>query len=214
MSYQVRVALVTSHFLAASYLRELLAKLNIDPDPIVLSARDPKSSGVDLGPGVVVLVDLYDLPYPVGAYLDAFHGAAFLGLDQPRTILDTACLLLTGFAGFVSYSEIPASLDLAIRAVARGETWTSPEVMRAYIALTSRRTSTIENGVEMLTPRESQILELLRKRYSNREMAAFFGISESTIKFHVSNVFAKLNVNRRRELSQHLPVIRLTAKIA
>ena len=46
-----------------------------------------------------------------------------------------------------------------------------------------------------------QTADLLRKRYSNREIASFLGISESTVKFHVSNVMSKQNVHCRRELT-------------
>lgn len=205
MARQCVCALLASHFLVTSYLQDLLKKLDVDCDPVILSAHNPSSSGAELEPGTVVVVDLQDLPYPVSAYLETFQGAPFIGLDLQRSISDTASLLMAGFAGFVPYSDVCSSLALAINAVARGDTWTSPEVLRAYVALTSRRAKTTGNGLEVLTPRESQILELLRKRYSNKEMAEFFRISESTIKFHVSNVFAKLNVSRRTDLSRSVP---------
>lgn len=214
MARQRMSAILASHFLVACYLRDFLAKVNVDCNPVILSAHDPSSSGTGLEAGTVVLVDLHDLPYPVSDYLETFQGASFLGLGWPRSIVDTAALLMAGFAGFVSYVEVPCSLASAVRAVARGETWTSPEVMRTYITLTSRRVKITENGCEMLTHRESQILELLQKRYSNKEMAEFFSISESTIKFHVSNVFAKLHVSRRRDLSRSAPVNRPMANIA
>jgi DNA-binding NarL/FixJ family response regulator len=214
MERQPICAILASHLLVISYLRDCLSQLNIDSAPTILSAHDPKSSCGGLEPGTIVLVDLYDLPYPVSSYLETFPGASFLGMGERRSIVDTAALLMAGFAGFVLHADVPSSLALAIRTVVRGKIWTSPEVMRAYIALTSRRIKITGNGCEMLTPRESDILELLQKRYSNKEMSEFFGVAESTIKFHVSNIFSKLNVSRRGDLSRSTRVSRAKAEIA
>ena len=67
--------------------------------------------------------------------------------------------------------------------------------------LTSKRPAVRESGLGTLTSRENQVLDLLRRRYSNKEMATLLKISESTVKFHVSNVLTKLNVNDRRDLT-------------
>jgi DNA-binding CsgD family transcriptional regulator len=72
--------------------------------------------------------------------------------------------------------------------------------LRIYVDLTSARNSIRATGIATLTVRENQILDLLRRRYSNKEIANHFGISESTVKFHVSNVLTKLNVNDRRDV--------------
>jgi DNA-binding CsgD family transcriptional regulator len=214
MERQPICAILASHLLVSSYLRDCLSKLNVDSAPTILSAHNPKLSCGSLEPGTIVLVDLYDLPYPVSSYLKTFQGASFLGMGDLRSNVDTAALLMAGFAGFVLYADVPSSLALAIRTVVRGKIWTSPEVMRTYITLTSRRIKIAGNGCEMLTRRESDILELLQKRYSNREMSEFFGIAESTIKFHVSNIFSKLNVSRRGDLSRFARASRTKAEIA
>jgi LuxR family maltose regulon positive regulatory protein len=48
-----------------------------------------------------------------------------------------------------------------------------------------------------ISPREQEVLRLMSAGYSNREMAVKLSISESTIKTHVANIYAKLNVNGR-----------------
>jgi DNA-binding NarL/FixJ family response regulator len=53
---------------------------------------------------------------------------------------------------------------------------------------------------QAITQRESQILELVKRRLSNKEIGAVLNIQESTVKFHLSNVFSKLQVTRRSEL--------------
>jgi DNA-binding NarL/FixJ family response regulator len=202
----VPVVIVTSHILTAYYLRDLVIHLNINTDPMILSAHEMHSEKLPSETGMVVVIDLQDLPYPTSTYIDAFgserQDPAFLAIGLPHNSVDVATLLLIGFTGFVCHSDVPALLGSAIRSIVQGQTWATPEVMKTYLNLTSRRTVT-EMGTEILTYRERQIFELLRKRYSNREMAQFLGISESTIKFHVSNVFSKLNVSRRRDLSKN-----------
>jgi DNA-binding CsgD family transcriptional regulator len=56
-------------------------------------------------------------------------------------------------------------------------------------------------GTIPLTDRERQVMELLLRRMSNREIGTILRISERTVKFHVGNILTKLQVTSRRELS-------------
>ena len=51
----------------------------------------------------------------------------------------------------------------------------------------------------MLTPRESGVLQLLARGRSNKQIAATLGVSERTVKFHVSALFTKLGATNRTE---------------
>jgi len=58
--------------------------------------------------------------------------------------------------------------------------------------------TTVHTGEEpLLSPRESEVLERLVQGYSNKVIARSIGISESTVRFHLRNMFVKLNVNSR-----------------
>lgn len=201
---EILVGIVAGHSLAAHHLAGLI-RSNQDMVPVILADGAESSATVPGCPRVVVIIDLFALPLPTSEYLDslsaAIPGCIFLALDQARNKTDVAQFLRAGFAGFVSHDEALHLLGHAIRAVARGDVWTSPEVIRLYMSLTSRRLVTHKAGREMLTWREAQVLELLRRRYTNKEVAALLGISESTVKFHVSNVLMKLNVTNRRDLA-------------
>ncbi len=201
---EIGVGIVASHLLVAHHLLELL-RSNASLLPVILSEGVKSAKLFPKGLPVVILIDLWRLPLPAFEYLDAFSqaipGCAFLALDRARTDIDVAQCLLTGFAGFVSHSEANLLVS-AVEAVAVGRLWISPEVARLYFQLTSSRTAIRGAGVGTLTTRERQILDLLRRRYSNKEVADCLGISESTVKFHVSNVLMKLNVSNRRELTE------------
>ena len=57
-----------------------------------------------------------------------------------------------------------------------------------------------EDRVEGFTWRERRIIELVKRRLSNKEISAILNVSEGTIKFHLSNIFAKLGVRDRHAM--------------
>jgi DNA-binding NarL/FixJ family response regulator len=198
----IHVGLVVFHSLAARHLVELVRANKMVP--VILTDHVKIEHPFPASQRVVVLIDLWGLPLPLTEYLDALSaaipGCAFLALDSAKPEIDVARLLHSGIAGFITHAESSQLLGDAIRAVAEGRIWASREIIRIYVELTSQR-FTVSSGEEMLTARENQVLELLRKRYSNREMAQLLRISESTVKFHVSNVLTKLKAHHRRDLA-------------
>lgn len=173
--------------------------------PMVLADITKSASLVPSDGKVVIIIDVWGLPLPTSQYLDHLSAAipkcAFLALDRPRNGIEVARFLRAGFSGFINYDETLYLLGPAINAIAQGRVWTSPEIMRIYMNLTSNRAVLHRGGMEALTVREHQVMELLRRRYSNKEMANLLKISESTVKFHVSNVLMKLNLCDRRDLT-------------
>jgi DNA-binding NarL/FixJ family response regulator len=204
---EIHVGLVMSHVLAAHHLIELIKAHHMFP--VILNDGAKSANVFPVWARVVIVIDLWGLPFPVARYLDSFArtvpGVAFLGLDQGGADVEVAHLLRTGFAGFISHDQALHQLGPAINAVAEGQVWASPEVIRIYMNLTSQRAAIRGTGIETLTIRENQVLDLLRRRYSNKEMANLLGISESTVKFHVSNVLTKLSVTDRRDVKGRAP---------
>jgi len=200
---RIYVGIVSCHSLAAHHLSEIIAR-NPNMSSFILMDGAMSACVLPQDGRCVILIDLWNLPLPFSEYLDAFTaaipGCVFLALDRARNGVDVARLLQAGFAGFITHEEALSHLGTAVNAVEEGHVWTSPEVINIYMKLTSQRAAALRGGVEVLTIRESQVLDLLRKRYSNREMASLLHISESTVKFHVSNVLMKLNVTKRRHL--------------
>jgi DNA-binding NarL/FixJ family response regulator len=206
---EIYVGIVMSHALAAQKVIDLLEGHYIRP--VVLGNGVSIQNAFPEAAKVVVIVDLWGSSLAGSNYLDTSAAvapdAAFLALDKSRSDIDVAYLLRAGFAGFVAHDQAFYMLISAVRAVAEGQVWASPEVLRIYMNLTSSRAGMRSSGSERLTVRENQILDLLKRRYSNKEMANLLGVSESTIKFHVSNVLAKLNVNDRRDVKEREPGI-------
>jgi DNA-binding NarL/FixJ family response regulator len=116
--------------------------------------------------------------------------------------------LRAGASGFLLKDTLPADLITAIRVVAAGEALLAPSVTRRMIAeFASRRplpgqadrppAQAQAAALAQLTARERETLVLLAQGKSNAEIAAAFVVSEHTVKTHVSNVLAKLQLRDR-----------------
>lgn len=102
-------------------------------------------------------------------------------------------------AGAISYllKNITAGeLAEAIRAARAGKPTLAPEVAQALICAGSRENPMADSS---LTRRERQVLALMAQGCNNPEIAQRLAISRSTVKFHVSSIFVKLNVSGRTE---------------
>jgi DNA-binding NarL/FixJ family response regulator len=104
-------------------------------------------------------------------------------------------LALLGVDGFVSYDCAPLQLPEAIRAVSRGAVWIPADALRDL----NEKKGILGSGLHrrLLTARERTVLGLLQRASCNKEIASILGVSVSTVKFHLSNIFAKLNVHDR-----------------
>ena len=158
----------------------------------------------DSAPSVVLL----DLVMPG---MDGIDVLAALRRDPPRRrphvlVLTTysdktrvQSALALGADGFILKDSTGHQLITAIRAVHSGLTALSP-----VVATNSRDDDTPAGSStvavrQRLTPRESQVLNLLAEGHSNRTIARRLGVSEQTVKIHVSNVLSKLGVQTRTQ---------------
>lgn len=115
-------------------------------------------------------------------------GILFLG-EEPVNVEE---MKRAGRAWGVLPAEASAEeLIAAVHAIAQGL------VVGAPALLFPSESELAERGP--LTERETEVLELLAKGLANKQIAAALGISEHTVKFHVSSIYAKLNVTNRAE---------------
>lgn len=99
-----------------------------------------------------------------------------------------------GALGYVLKDAEPDELIDAVRAVARGESPLHPRAAR--LLLTARRGG--PRGAA-LTPREREVLALVREGLANKQIARRLGISERTVKAHLTAIFAALGVQDRTQ---------------
>ena len=111
-------------------------------------------------------------------------------------------MLCSGITGIIAFSDELQQLPQVIHAVEQGKLWVRREVLSEYVRRTNRVLKHLASCDARLTSRERQIMEFLRMRYSNRQIASILDISERTVKFHVSNALKKCNVENRWDLAE------------
>jgi DNA-binding NarL/FixJ family response regulator len=99
-----------------------------------------------------------------------------------------------GAVGYLLKDAEPEELHAAVRAAARGEAPLTPRAAAELLA--DRRTRPTE--VE-LTQRERQVLELVVEGFANKQIARRMGISEKTVKGHLTNLFQRIGVSDRTQ---------------
>lgn len=104
-------------------------------------------------------------------------------------------LLQCGAAGYLTKDEVPERIVATVRNVARGrDGWLS----RGVAEKVARRRA-VESAEQPLSPREREVLHLIADGLDNTTIAEQLFISESTVKNHVTNIFAKIGVRTRAE---------------
>jgi DNA-binding NarL/FixJ family response regulator len=104
-------------------------------------------------------------------------------------------MLEAGAAGYALKDERLSTLVEAVRTVARGEIWLSP---RVAAKVTHRAMKKEREAVKFpLTDREQEVLQLMAEGRDNTEIAGELVIAERTVKFHVGNIYAKLDATSR-----------------
>jgi DNA-binding NarL/FixJ family response regulator len=159
------------------------AVASLSPDVVVMDVRMPNVDGVE---ATRRLREAADQP-PV-LVLTTFDDEEVL-----------AGALRAGAAGFLLKGVPAEDLQRAVRAVAAGDSWLDPSVTGRVLSAYRDRTAPAAPGpaVEVLTPRERDVLALIGEGLSNTEIAQTLVLGEGTIKTHVGHIFAKLQLRDR-----------------
>jgi DNA-binding NarL/FixJ family response regulator len=108
--------------------------------------------------------------------------------------------LRAGASGFLLKRTSPEQLISAIHTVAAGDSLLSPSVTRTVIdrlAQAPTPDASARERLDVLTPREREVLELVGRGLSNAEIAAALVVEESTVKTHVKRILGKLRLRDR-----------------
>jgi DNA-binding NarL/FixJ family response regulator len=111
--------------------------------------------------------------------------------------------LRAGASGYVLKSAADRDLVEACRATMRGESFLYPGALSALIRDHLEKESDADGRVEILTPRELEILKLIAEAHSSKEIAQMLVISVKTVERHRANILDKLGMRDRVELTRY-----------
>lgn len=151
----------------------------LDPDVVLMDLVMPKMDGAE---ATEEIMD-YDPDLKVIAL------TSFKEKDLIERVMEA------GAIGYLLKNVGADELAEAIRDAFDGKPTLAPEAAQALI----QKTRKPKNQVEELTPREKEVLQLMGEGLTNPQIADELVISNSTVKFHVSSILGKLNVESRTE---------------
>ncbi|KAB2362801.1 response regulator [Actinomadura montaniterrae] len=161
----------------------------------------------ELSPDVVLM----DVRMPGMDGIEATRRIVASGADRPRVLILTTFdldeyvydALRAGASGFLLKDVTAERLFDAVRVVADGDALLAPAVTRRLIdefALLKPRQGALPAAtLDVLTPREKQVLRLVADGLSNAEVAARLVVTEETVKTHVSRILTKLALRDRTQ---------------
>jgi DNA-binding NarL/FixJ family response regulator len=197
----ITVLIADDHPVVRQGLRVLLSVQ--DDIAVVGEARDGHEA-VDLATTLAPAVILLDLKLPgldglgvLAELRDRRLPARVLVLTSAADPASVTLAMRAGAVGFLYKDVDPDALVRALRSVNDGHTLLAPEA--AGLLVRRAQGHDAVRGLDALTGREREVLAQIAEGRSNREIARLLGVSEKTVKTHVSSVLAKLGVADRTQ---------------
>lgn len=203
----LRIFLVDDHAVFRSGVR---AELASEPDIEVVGEAGAVAAaiaGIDATAPDVVLLDVH---MPDGGGVAVLHGIApgpvCLALSVSDAAEDVIAVIRAGARGYVTKTISGRELADGVRRVAGGDAVFGPRlagfVLDSFTGRSSVPEPALDPELDSLTPRELEVLRLLARGYTYREIAETLVISIKTVETHASNVLRKTQQSNRNALTR------------
>jgi two-component system response regulator NreC len=191
--------------------RGVRSLLESAPDMVIVGAASDTDEAIRLIYERQPDVTLMDISLPGAGGIEATRQISYslpgvrvlmLTVHEDESFLQEA--LQAGAAGYIVKRAAESELLDAIRAVSRGDTYIHPTMTRALLrALTASRMPATTTE-EALTPREIDVIRLLARGHTNRQIAEKLNLSVRTVETHRANITGKLGLRSRVELVHYV----------
>jgi DNA-binding NarL/FixJ family response regulator len=197
-----RVLLADDHLMVAEALKSLLAP-EFDLVGVVEDGRALVEAAGALRPDVIVA----DITMPHLNGIDALvqlrqRGdrvpVVFLTMHRDATFARRA--LDVGASGFVLKHSAPSELVAAIRAALKGQTYLTPQLAAEVFDSMKKQPQQKGGSLDLLTPRQREILQLVAEGKSAKQIASTLDISPRTVEFHKYQAMESLGIHSNAEL--------------
>ena len=157
-----------------------------EPDVVLLDVHLPGGGGHDV----------------VSAITKSHPQVRFLALSASDAPEDVIAVIRSGARGYVTKTISGAELVDAIRRVAAGDAVFSPRLAGFVLDAFASVQPAFDTELDQLTPRERDVLRLIARGYTYKEIARELFISAKTVESHVSSVLRKLQLSTRHQLTR------------
>jgi two-component system response regulator NreC len=203
----IKVLIVDDHAIVRAGLRALL---KVEPGMELVGEAIRGEEAIALAQQLLPDIVVLDLNLPG---LDGIQVTRRIKQDLP----DTRILILTvhedeallreairaGASGYIIKHAAENELIAAIHSVLLDDLYVHPRMIRALLAQPEPSKAPAASPVELLTPRETDILRLLVQGYTNRQIAEVLSLSIRTVEGHRGNLTEKLGLHSRVELVRY-----------
>ncbi len=199
-----RIMIADDHGVLRAGLRALLEReKGLEVVCEAATGEDAVARAVELAPDIVLL-DI-SMPGPGGIEVakrikSEVPGVRVLILTVHEDDSLVREAIRSGVSGYVIKRALESELINAIRAVSRGEIYVHPAMTRALFAEPRSTRSTGDADVDVLTPRETEVLTLIVQGHTNRQVAEILNLSVRTVESHRGRLMGKLGLRNRVEL--------------
>lgn len=119
-----------------------------------------------------------------------------ISASESKSVINRA--IQYGASGFIPKSTSTATLHTAIEKVISGEPWLPDDLIENIQQITEQEKK-LAAKISALTPQQYRVLCYLREGWLNKQIAFEMGITEATVKAHITAIFKKLGVNNRTQ---------------
>lgn len=195
----VRVLLADDHTLVRAGLRKLLESI---PDMDVVGEAGDGLELLELTEKLQPQLVLMDIAMPrlngletTGRLVKAWPDIRVLILSMHQNGEYVRQALRQGAVAYLLKDAAPLELELAIRAVLKGETYLSPAVSKGVVSDYVHRLRTEDEPADALTPRQREVLQLIATGQSTKEIARKLDLSIKTVETHRTQLMKQLDIH-------------------
>jgi two-component system, NarL family, response regulator DevR len=208
LTAEIQILLVDDHSVVRAGIRSLLAGAE---DITVVGEADCVGEAISLIHRVTPDIVLLDVRLPDGSGFEVIRSIRNSPLNTKFIILSAfnddeiiAEAIKCGVEGYLLKELDGATLSKSIRTVAAGDSILDPGITRRVIGqFKTMAQAESKSGLEMLSPQEHRVIELVSEGKTNKEIGVNMGLSDKTVKNYLSNLMEKLNLSRRSEAAAY-----------
>ena len=190
----------------SNFIKDELKKENsFFKELTVIKSLENIKKDIESNSSLVVLHHLNDFENDINIFsnlLKEYKNIYLIALSNTPTNLEGCKLLRAGYKSYLHSLSNYQILKSAVESVVTGNIYLYPELMQFLVAqVGTTQENKKDKNLDILTPKEIEVLNLVAKGYSNSKISKELDIAEVTVKKHIGSMFQKLDVKDRVSLA-------------